>query len=134
MSYELSKLHPPVRVPDSDEFTQLELPKVLYDKENDLFYLMISTCNRLYEGQSDQEVDKGVRMYKSESIGGPWELLGGKILGSERLFGPTVLSADFKNNRLLCIAPYTDAAERKLSLTFCSPFYVYLDNLTVEFL
>ncbi|MEP5364487.1 MAG: hypothetical protein ABJQ37_11630 [Reichenbachiella sp.] len=133
-TYNVSRLYPPVRVPDSDEFTQLELPKVLYDEANGLFYLMISTCNRLYEGQSDDEVDKGVRVYKSGSLDGQWESLGSKILGSENLFGPTVLRTDFKNNRLLCIAPYTDAAEQQRSLTFSTPFYVYLDVLRVEFL
>ncbi|MDY7395901.1 hypothetical protein UMM65_11650 [Aureibaculum sp. 2210JD6-5] len=131
--YRIEKLFPPVTVPDGNEFTQLELPKVLYDKEEDLYYLVISTCNRLYEGQFDDEVDKGVRLYKSDSIDGPWTILGEKILGSENLFGPTVLKTDFENNRLLCIAPYTDAAEDNLSLTFSPVFYISLDNLNVEF-
>jgi hypothetical protein len=132
--YEISELFPPTTVPDGNEFTQLELPKVLHDKEKGLYYLMISSCNRLYEGQLDEEVDKGVRVYKSDAIDGPWETLGGKILAAENLFGPTVLATDFQNNRLLCIAPYTDAAEDKLSLTFSPVFYVYLDRLRVEFL
>ena len=132
--YKIAKLFPPVTVPDGNDFTQLELPKVLYDKENDLYYLIISSCNRLYEGQSDSEVDKGVRIYKSNSIEGPWESLGNKILSAEKLFGPTVLDADFKNNRLLCIAPYTDAAENSLNLTFSPIFYLHLNNLEVEFL
>lgn len=132
--YKMAKLYPPARVPDGNEFTQLELPKVLHDKEKGLYYLLISSCNRLYEGQSDAEVDKGVRVYKSNSLEGPWESLGSKILTSENLFGPTVLKADFKNNRLLCIAPYTDAVGDQLSLTFSSPFYVYLDSLSIEFL
>ncbi len=132
--YKITKLFPPVTVPDGNEFTQLELPKVLYDKDKDMYYLIISSCNRLYEGQLDEEVDKGVRVYKSNALDGPWESLGDKILGSENLFGPTVLKTDFENNRLLCIAPYTDAAEDKLSLTFSPVFYVYLDSLRVEFL
>jgi hypothetical protein len=132
--YSIKKLFPPVTVPDGDQFTQLELPKVLYDKERELYYLIISSCNRLYEGQSDSEVDKGVRIYKSESIEGPWDPLGDKILGKEHLFGLTVLDSDFKNNRLLCIAPYTDAAVDHLSLTFSPVFYVHLNPLLVEFL
>ena len=132
--YKIAKLFAPMTVPDGNEFTQLELPKVLYDAEKGMHYLIISSCNRLYEGQSDQEVDKGVRVYQSNSIEGQWKSLGDKILGSENLFGPTVLKTDFKNNRLLCIAPYTDAAEKNLSLTFSPVFYVYLDTLKVEFL
>ena len=132
--FKIAKLFPPMTVPDGNDFTQLELPKVLYDDEKGLYYLIISSCNRLYEGQLDEEVDKGVRVYKSNSIDGPWEALGGKILGSENLFGPTVLSTDFKNSRLLCIAPYTDAAKNNLSLTFSPVFNLYLDTLRVEFL
>ena len=132
--YKIANLLPPVTVPDGNEFTQLELPKVLYNTDKELYYLVISSCNRLYEGQKDEEVDKGVRIYKSKFIDGPWETIGGKILGDENLFGPTVLKADFKNNRLLCVAPYTDAAEDNLSLTFSSVFYIYLDSLRIEFL
>jgi hypothetical protein len=132
--YKIDKLLPPATMPDGNEFTQLELPKVLRDKENDLYYLIISSCNRLYEGQLDDEVDKGVRIYKSNTIEGQWEALGGKILGSQNLFGLTVLDTDFKNNRLLCIAPYTDAAESNLRLTFSPVFNIYLDTLKVEFL
>ena len=132
--YKIEQLFPPITVPDADEFTQLELPKVLYDNDKELYYLMISSCNRLYEGQSDAEVDKGVRIYRSDSLDGPWEALGDKILAKENLFGPTVLKTDFKNNRLLCIAPYTDAADDKLSLTFAPAFYIYLDTLRIEFL
>lgn len=132
--YKISKLFPPTTVPDGHNFTQMELPKVLHDKERGIYYLVVSTCNRLYEGQLDSEVDKGVRIYKSNSIEGPWEAIGAKILGPENLFGPTVLDTDFKNNRLLCIAPYTDAAEDSLSLTFSPVFYVHLDTLRVEFL
>lgn len=133
-AYHVSKMYPPVTMPDGHEYTQLELPKVLYDLENDWYYLMISTCNRLYEGQSDEEVDKGVRLYKSRSLEGDWISLGDKILGSENLFGPTVLKGDFENNRLLCIAPYTDAAKNGLGLSFAPIFFIYLEGLTVEFL
>ena len=132
--YKMTKLYPPATVPDGSEFTQLELPKVLHDEKKGLYYLMISSCNRLYEGQSDTEVDKGVRIYKSNTLEGPWKSMGDKILSSENLFGPTVLKPDYENNRLLCIAPYTDAVEDSLSLTFSSPFYVYLDSLRIEFL
>ncbi len=132
--YNLAKLFPPIMLPDGNEFTQLELPKVLHDKEKDLYYLIISSCNRLFEGQADADVDKGLRVYKSNSLEGPWEALGAKILGPENLFGLTVLSTDFESNRLLCIAPYTDAAEKELSLTFSPVFYLYLDSLKVVFL
>ena len=132
--FKIAKLFPPVTLPDGHKFTQLELPKIVYDKEKSLYYLMISSCNRLYEGQADSEVDKGVRLYRANAIDGPWEPLGGKLLGEENLFGPTILKTDFKNDRLLCIAPYTEAAEESLRLTFAPVFYIYLDLPRLEFL
>ncbi|NNC69973.1 MAG: hypothetical protein HKN90_04030 [Flavobacteriaceae bacterium] len=132
-SFQLTDLLPPIVLPNAQKYTQAELPKIYHDSSKDIYYLMVSTCNRLYEGQSDDEVDKGVRLYTSKNIRGPWDSLGDKILGSEHLFGPTVLKTDFRNNRLLCIAPYTDAANDIKSLTFSSTFYIYLDSLKVEF-
>jgi len=134
--FRIAQLYPPVTLPDGDNFTQLELPKILYDKIEKRYYLVVSTCNRLYEGQSDEEVDKSVRLYKSHSINGPWEPHGKKgsiILRKENLFGLTVLKTDFENNRLLCIAPYTDAAPKELSLTFSTAFYINLNPVEVLF-
>lgn len=132
-NFSIGELHPPITVPDFNEFTQLEVPKVLFDKGNERYYLVISSCNRLYENQPDSEISKEVRLYTSNYINGPWESLGDKILGKQHLFGLTVLKTDFKNNRLLCIAPYTELAEDNLMLTFPPVFYIYLDPLRVEF-
>lgn len=131
--FKINKLYPPISVPDADNFTQLEVPKILYDKDEDLYYLLISTCNRLYENQPTNEVSKEIRVYKSQNVQGPWVALGSKILKDENLFGLTVLKADFKNNRLLCIAPYTENAEPDLRLTFPETFYINLDPFRVEF-
>ncbi|WP_299337894.1 hypothetical protein [uncultured Psychroserpens sp.] len=132
--FEIEQLHTPVTVPDKDDFTQLEVPKVLYDDHKDCYYLIISSCNRLYENQPDSEIKKEMRLYTSKHIDGPWTSLGDKILGEEHLFGLTVLRSDFKNNRLLCIAPYTEAADKDLMLSFAPVFYIYLNPLRVEFL
>ncbi len=134
--YDLEELYPPTTMPDGEGFTQLELPKIIYNKNEKTFYLIISTCNRLYEGQSDDEVDKTVRLYKSQSLNGPWEMWGKKgsaILWQENLFGLTVLKTDFEKKRLLCVAPYTDAAEERLSMTFSPVFYINLDPVDVIF-
>ena len=134
--FRIARLYPPTTLPDGANFTQLELPKILYDPEDRLYYLIVSTCNRLFEGQSDEEVDKNVRLYISSSIEGSWEPYGKNgsiILGPEHLFGMTVLKADFAKKRLLCIAPYTDAATNQFRLTFSPTFYVNLDPVAVIF-
>jgi len=133
-AYRIAKLYPPVTLPDSDKFTQLELPKVYFDQENEEFYLIVSTCNRMYEGQSDDMVDKGLRLYRSRSLDGPWEAhfdTGSQILKDEFLFGLTVLRTDFENDRVLCIAPYTDSAAEENRLSFCQSFYLDLNEKKV---
>lgn len=129
----IEELHPPVSVPDSDDFTQIEVPKIIFSKEQDCHYLIISSCNRLHEKQEDIEISKEIRVYKSKHLDGPWESLGDKILGDQNLFGMTVLKTDFKNNRLLCIAPYTEKECKDRMLSFAPVFYIYLDRLRVEF-
>lgn len=134
--FRIDKLYPPTTLPDGKEFTQLELPKMIYDAKRKLYYLIVSTCNRLFEGQSDSEVDKKVRLYKSTHFNGPWEPWGkhgGVILGPENLFGMTVLKTDFENNRLLCISPYTEASPDALGSTFSPVFYINLDPVEVIF-
>lgn len=131
--FEIEELYPPVTVPDIDDFTQLELPKIVFDEVQERYYLFVASCNRLHESQPDSEIRKELRLYTSKEINGPWESLGDKILGKENLFGVTVLKPDFKNNRLLCMAPYTEAAQKELVLTFAPVFYIYLNPLRVEF-
>lgn len=129
--YSIATLFPPVVMPDGDEFTQLELPKVLHDNLSNKFYLIIATCNRLYEGQTDAEVDKKVRLYSSSSMTGPWQPCGinGSVVLEEKshMFGVTALRADYDNGELFCIAPYTDAAENGIALTLSRPFTIRLD-------
>ncbi len=128
--FRLTKLFEPVVMPDSDDFTQLELPKVLHDESTGRYYLLISTCNRLYEGQTDAEVEKKVRLYSSTSLNGPWQSsaeTGSIVLNDDsHMFGLTVLRADFENGELHCIAPYTEAAGVELGLTLSKKFTINL--------
>ena len=128
--FRLARLLGPVVMPDGDEFTQLELPKVLHDRTRNRYYLVASTCNRLYENQKDDEVDKRIRLYSSSSLDGPWspyEESGSTILRESKcMFGPTVLDADFARGKLRFMAPYTDAADDDVKLTLSAPFDVEL--------
>lgn len=129
--YRLEKLFPPVLLPDSEEFTQVEMPKILFDRQASRYYLIVSTCNRTFEGQTDDEVDKAIRLYTGESLDGPWRASSGQgsvIRELDGLFGLTVLKADFSRQRLLCMAPYTDAVTPELRLTFAAPFLLDLRN------
>lgn len=134
--FQLDKLFPPTTLPDGNRFTQFELPKIYFDENEKTYWLIASTCNRLNEGQPDEEVDKTIRLYRADSLEGPWQTWspgGSALTGLENLFGMTVLKPDFDRKRLLCIAPYTDAAEDDISLTFSRCFYINLDPVAVVF-
>ncbi len=119
--FAIDSLEPPITVPDAALFTQLELPKVLYDPVREKFYLIVATCNRQYEGQSDAEVDKQIRLYEADALAGPWRFhfKDGSSLGLEDqyMFGMSILNADFAAGTLRCIAPYTEASESPLCIS-----------------
>lgn len=131
--FAIEEMYPPVIMPDAKSFTQLELPKVIYDDIKAKWYLIISTCNRLYEGQSDTEVDKQLRLYKSTSMHGPWEPFseGDSRLKLEEqdMFGLTVIDTDFERGELRIVAPYTGAAAPEKSLTLSAAFSIDLDSV-----
>jgi len=130
----LEKLYPPMSLPDGESFTQAELPKIYFDDAQGIYYLIVSSCNRFYEGQPDSEVDKTIRLYKSNSMRGPWQIAVGNnsaIKGAEGLFGMTVLEPDFANDRLLCISPRTGSDNPDAAFTIGERFYLDLNTATV---
>lgn len=132
--FELETLLPPVTVPDEQEFTQFELPKVYVDDRDGSAWLVASTCSRLYEKQPDAEVDKTIRVYRAGSIDGPWQPWGPEgsaVPGLGTLFGMTVLRPDFTRNRFLCMSPHTDAAGEAEGLTFAPAFRLDPATMTV---
>ncbi|MDA9240678.1 hypothetical protein N9P24_00750, partial [bacterium] len=133
-SYSLETLYPPMSLPDGECFTQAELPKVYFDDTQGIYYLIVSSCNRHFEGQPDSEVDKTIRLYKADSMRGPWQIAVGNnsaINGAEGLFGMTVLEPDFANNRLLCISPRTGSDDPTAAFTIGERFYLDLKTATV---
>jgi hypothetical protein len=94
----------PIVVPDGDQFNQLELPNVF--KRDGIYYLVISTTNLAYIGQSDLEAQKTVRIYRSEYLDREWQCYGdgGKhiILSPEsKLYGLNVLFDPNKTDTVL---------------------------------
>lgn len=136
-SVEIETLFPPLRLPDSDLYTQAEVPKVYYDEKRDLYYMLISACDRLFEGQPDSEVQKQHRLYKSTSLSGPWapyHKAGSLLPGLQGLFGASLISANFDTGEFAFIAPYTEMAPKHLQLTFAPVRYVniYKDPAKIE--
>jgi hypothetical protein len=89
------EIRPPIFVPDGHEFNQLELPNVV--RRNGSYYLVVSTTNLAYLGQSDLHADKSVRIYRSFALDEGWEPYGhgGRhviLTPASGLYGLNVLS------------------------------------------
>lgn len=117
----IDKLLPPLELPDADEYTQAEVPKIYHDAKRDLYYMLISACDRLYEGQPDKDVKKQHRLYKATSLCGPWvtyHKAGSLLPGLDGLFGGSVLDANFDTGDFTIVAPYTEMAAKHQQLSF----------------
>lgn len=125
--FEIEALHPPVKFPDSELFTQAEVPKIYYNKNEGEYFCVLAACDRLYEGQDDSEVSKVTRLYRSQSFRGPWvpfEKSGSRLDGLDHLFGGSIIETDFDAREMTMLAPYTEMADTDLELTFAAPIKI----------
>lgn len=123
------KLLAPISLPDGDDFTQAEVPKVYRDPGGAGYLLLISTCNRLREDQPDEEVTKEMRLYRAAAPEGPWRPYRGDdsiIPGIAHLFGGAFLSIERSANIATLFAPYTEMSAAEKRLTFAPPVYINL--------
>ena len=114
-------LLPPITLPDSNEYTQAEVPKVCKNSVTGTYYMMISSCDRLNEKQPDSDVSKQLRIYKSDALNGPWKPYrehSNVLQNEEFLFGASFIDMHPSNETVSIIAPITEKASRKLELTF----------------
>lgn len=135
-SYMVQTLHAPMTLPDDAAFTQAEVPKLYFDAAQKTWYLLISACDRLSEDQPADEVKKELRLYKSQSMRGPWTgaFAGGasRIPDTDLLFGASILSANFSSGHFTLIGPYTEYAPEDQQLTFAPKRLVSLPREGAE--
>ena len=118
---ELDKLYAPLRLPDAHEFTQAEVPKVYFDEGSGLWLLLVSACDRIFEGQPDGGVKQEQRLYVCESLDGAWRpaAKGGSVLpGTQHMFGSSVTRLDFAHGKLSLIGPFSENAGTEKQLSF----------------
>lgn len=126
------RLYPPITMPDSAEFTQLEVPKIEYVPQINSYVMLCATTNRVSESQPGSEVAHEIRLYTASSPEGPWAAAGkdtSVIAGTQHLFGATIIDQDQELGRLVLMAPYTTDAGEELQLTFASRFFIDLDQI-----
>lgn len=126
----LVELSPPIQLPDADLMTQAEVPKIYRDPVSGDWLLMISACDRRYEGQSDSELTHFHRLYRSANIQGPWvsvQLEDSKLSGLEGLFGASLLQHDLSSGNLTVLGPFTENAGPEKQLQFAEPKTIKID-------
>ncbi|MEL7046772.1 MAG: hypothetical protein AAGL66_17420 [Pseudomonadota bacterium] len=114
------ELLPPIELPDADEYTQAELPKCWFDEHRRCYFLMVSACNRRHERQGDSEVNKETRLYRSESLAGPWRpwSTAGSVLSMPvHAFGCSPFQWSPDGSLIHLAAPLTDCAPQDQSLS-----------------
>ena len=122
-------LQAPITLPDDEAFTQAEVPKVYYNANRDLFFMLVSTCNRRHEGQPDSEVSKELRLYTSGALDGAWKPYrsdGAIIPGIDGIFGASLTEIDIEGAFATLIGPYTEMVAPERQLTFAPPMTIDL--------
>ena len=96
--------------------------------------MLISACDRLFEGQDDDEVSKLHRLYQGPSPTGPWTAYDGVdavLPGLEHLFGASVIGTRFERGELTVLAPFTEMADEAAQLSFAPVRTIALVTLRV---
>ena len=119
--FKLAQLYAPIELPDAHLMTQAEVPKIYSDPVSGDFLLLVSACDRRYEGQPDRELSHIHRLYRSPDLHGRWTCFdrGGSALpGLEGLFGASLVAHDAPTGRFSVLGPYTENAGHKKQLKF----------------
>lgn len=116
-----AELMSPIHIPDAEEYSQAEVPKLHFDAGINRWLLLISACNRMHESQPEDEVHMQQRLYLAETLEGPWRPFskaGSKLAGLDEMFGSSVLSHNLLANEISVLGPYTERASDGLQLSF----------------
>lgn len=120
----MDELLEPIELPDAALMTQAEVPKIYFDETTEEFLLLVSACDRRYEGQPDAECTHIHRLYVSRDVSGPWRPFqagNSKLPGLENMFGASLLSHDLERGRFEVLGPYTENAGPAHQLRFAAP-------------
>lgn len=131
----LEELFEPIALPDAQLMTQAEVPKLYRDPVTEDWLLLISACDRQYEGQPITEVSHVHRLYRARALQGPWSPYKGsdsKLMNLDGLFGASMHSVDATGEQMRMFGPYTENAGPELQLSFGDFVFVPLRASTEQ--
>ena len=126
----LDELSSPIELPDASCMTQAEVPKLYRDCVSGDWLLLVSACDRRYEGQPDRELTHYHRLYRSEDMLGPWQTISpesSKLYGLDGRFGGSIIAHDLVRGSFTILAPFTENAGPEKQLQFANPTEVFLE-------
>jgi hypothetical protein len=118
--FAIASLSAPITLPDAHEYTQAEVPK-LYPDGSGGWLLLISSCDRLYEGQPDSAVRQQQRLYRGPSPLGPWtpaQGSGAVLSGLDFQFGASLTGVGPHGRSIDVLGPFTENGGPQRQLTF----------------
>lgn len=121
--FEIESLRPPISMPAGEIYTQTEVPKIYSNNQGDSHLMLISSCDRLYEGQPDSEVSKRMRLYAADTMRGPWHPYrreGSQVTNDDKLFGASAIACDFSAEEMSLVAPTSETAALEDRLTIAA--------------
>ena len=117
----LDELFEPIVLPDAKDYTQAEVPKVYPCKSEGSYMMLVAACDRLFEGQPDIEVNKQLRVYRSQEMLGPWEIgspAGSVVSEGKSVFGCSVIDQQPEGKcRMACPVTEMVAPEDQLTIS-----------------
>lgn len=127
----LRHLCAPIELPDAHLMTQAEVPKIYRDPASGDFLLLVSACDRRYEGQPDRELTHILRLYRSSCLQGPWLACGASgsaLPGLDGLFGASLVHHDVTADRFSLLGPYTENAGPEKQLRFAEVIDIQMET------
>jgi hypothetical protein len=119
----LSRLEEPIELPDAELMTQAEVPKIYHNPSDDDWWMLISACDRQYEGQPTHQVSHLHRLYRAKRPQGPWRVFdpsGSAVTGLDGLFGASIVEFNPEFSQIGFLGPYTENAGPERQLSFAS--------------
>lgn len=120
----------PVRLPDSGEYTQAEVPQLVYNEKQPLYYMVVSTCNRSSKDQIDRDLELNARVYLSSDLNGGWERAGFIIRKKDLRYPAAITGFDAApdGGTLHFMAPYSRASNEAVMHTMPAPCSALIRN------
>lgn len=101
----------PIYLPESQEFTQAEVPQILWVPELDHYILMVSTTNSSPQ-QAPEDFRSNVFLYLSKTIEGDWQKIDNLLTEQDHRYPGVLVSAAYRPESSELVVRFTAPNDR----------------------